>query len=216
MKVYFAQGNTHYGNWFPFDVKVVDSVEEAELVVFEGGEDVSPELYDEPAHPYTYSNMDRDLREMEVFKTALDLNIPMVGVCRGAQFGCIMSGGKLVQDQPNPGAHMMKYMHNDEEIKEILVTSTHHQAQFPFNLPEDDYKIIGWTNNLSSHHEDGHEKEMIPPKECEVVYYNKTNFLGIQPHPEMMLYRDTIIHPQYQESIIWFRELLTNFLNKTL
>lgn len=215
MKVYFAQGIIHYGNWFPFDVEVVDSVEKAELVVFEGGEDVSPELYNEPAHRYTYSNIDRDLEEIEIFKKALDLNIPMVGICRGSQFGCVMSGGKLVQDQSNSNVHMMNYI-EDGEVKKILVTSTHHQAQFPFNLPEEDYMIIGWTEGLCTHHEDGYGKEMFPPVECEVVYYTKTNFLGIQPHPEMMLYKDNIIDSGYVETIAWFRRLITNFLNKTL
>ena len=221
MKVFLAAGAIHYVCWFPFKVELVEQLEDAELIVFEGGEDVSPQLYDDKEHPLTYSNIDRDLREVNIFEKALNLNIPMLGICRGSQFLCVMSGGKLVQDQPNPGAHMMKYRDDNKAVgyNEILVTSTHHQAQFPYNLSEDEYKIIGWTNNLSGHHEDGDQKEMHPEKECEVVYYPKTKCLGIQPHPEMMYDYNRFtqsVKPVYKDSVAWFQNLLIDFLDEKL
>lgn len=92
--------------------------------------------------------------------------------------------------------------------KELIVTSSHHQAAFPFNLPEKDYKILGWTNNLSSFHEDGNMKEMNPPVEVEAIYFPKTQCLGLQFHPEWQL-NDT-------KTIEWCRNLLNSLINNQL
>lgn len=207
-KVFVAGGDLEYTNWFPFEIEFVNNLEQAELVVFTGGSDVDPIIYNESKHPMTCSNYDRDLAEQEMFNKAQELGIPAIGVCRGSQFLCTMAGGKLVQHQQNP-----MYIHNintyDDRV--IKVTSTHHQAAYPFDLPEDEYKVLGWTEDISEYHEDGDEFEMSPPLECEVVYYPKTNSLGIQSHPEMYFKKH-----EYEEDIKWFQDLLIKFLNKEL
>lgn len=127
-----------------------------------------------------------------------------------------MAGGKLVQDQRNPGTHLMKIEGSNSEI---LVTSTHHQAQYPFNLSEsEDYKIIGWTEGLVGKRKNGYDEDLTAPKECEVVIYPKINALAIQPHPEYMIAGKTddgtpIAHAKFEESVKWFQETLNNFLN---
>lgn len=179
LNVYVVGGHTNYANWLP-DVKLVDKVKDASLVLFTGGEDVDPSMYKEPMGKWTGSNLDRDIAEKKIFLQAKKLGLKMLGICRGSQFLCAMSGGKLVQHQHNPGEHMMKLKNG----KEIAISSTHHQAQHPYNLPFYDYEILGWTEGLCKHHYDGHNKEMNPPKECEIVHYKNTNALGIQGHPE--------------------------------
>lgn len=171
-----------YPNWIK-DSIVVDTLEEADLVLFAGGEDVSPILYNEPRGRCTNSNWERDYFECEVFAEAKRLNKHILGICRGSQFICVMAGGSLVQDQNNP-----RYYHEIkvEGEKDILITSTHHQAQYPFVLPNEEYKIIGYTNNISPFHVNGYGEELNPNKECEIVYYPKIKALGIQGHPEKM------------------------------
>ena|SRR5690606_23968879 len=124
-----------------------------------------------------------------------------------------MAGGKLVQHQNNPGTHLMI----TSEGKVLMVSSTHHQAQYPFNLPENQYKILGWTDNMLQFHEGGNKEEMNPPVECEVVYYPEIDALGIQPHPEFLYdeYHDKP-YEGYEETIEWFRETLDKFLNNKL
>lgn len=180
LKVYHVQGWTEYSNWFPNRI-LVDTIEEADVVVFEGGEDVDPSLYGENRHHTTYSNIKRDEYEKFVFAKALKLGKHIWGTCRGSQFLCVMAGGKLVQNQNNPA-----YIHKIDTYdgKELYVTSTHHQAQYPYNLPEDSYKILGWTNMLPFH-KDGNDKELNPIKECEIVYYPNIKAIGCQSHPEM-------------------------------
>lgn len=207
-KILVVGGDLGYTNWFPFEIEFVRDLNEAELIVFTGGSDVDPRIYNESEHPTTYSNYDRDLVEQEIFNEAKELGILCVGVCRGSQFLCCMAGGKLVQHQQNP-----MYIHdiNTYDDKAIKVTSTHHQAAYPFDLSEDDYKVLGWTENISEYHEDGDEFEMNPPLECEIVYYPKINALGIQSHPEHYFKKDG-----YEEDIKWFQDLLIKFLNKEL
>lgn len=204
LKIYHTEGMTGYSNWIE-NTETVYDLEEADLVIFTGGEDVYPGYYDEPVNPKTYYSRYRDEREIAQFKKALELNIPILGVCRGSQLSCVMAGGKLVQHQNNPAfKHPIKTYNNVE----LIMSSTHHQAQHPFNLPEEDYRILAWSEDIVKYREDGDQQEMETPKDCEIVYYPKINTLAIQGHPEMIL--------EEEETIKWCRELLLDFLNNNL
>jgi GMP synthase-like glutamine amidotransferase len=209
--IYVVGGHTEYANWM--EGRLVPTLAEADLVVFTGGEDVSPMFYNEPIHPKTYFNTARDNAERAQFLTAKRLGKHLIGICRGSQFLCVMSGGKLVQDQQPQGAsHSMQTLNIGPaplDGRVVQVTSTHHQAQYPWELPSEDFKVLGWTEGLSSWHFDGrgHEivKDMLPfgmsLVEVEVCVYYKTKALAIQSHPEYQ-------HPGQFVSIDYFRQLL--------
>jgi len=182
IKVYVVGGSIGYANWLP-NHELVNNLEDSDLVLFTGGEDVSPHLYGQSKHPTTYCNLNRDIYETKLFKQAIELNKHVLGVCRGSQFSCVMAGGILVQNQGQSG---MYHDINTSSGETIRVTSTHHQAQFPFVLNDDEYKVLGWTTNESKYHQGGSNEELNPPKECEIVYYPKIKCLGIQSHPEMV------------------------------
>ena len=112
--------------------------------------------------------------------------------------------GMLVQNQPNPGSHMMKTFDN----KELLVSSTHHQAMYPFNMDKKDYKILGWTEKMLDFHQGGNNEELNPEKECEMVFYPNTKCLAIQSHPEMMGFD--------HDTNVWMRTIFNQFINQTL
>jgi gamma-glutamyl-gamma-aminobutyrate hydrolase PuuD len=208
INIFIVGDSLEYANWM-LDYTLVDKLEDADLVVFTGGEDVNPKYYNSIRHWSTSYNDNRDKEEIIVYNKALALNKNMIGICRGSQFLCVMNGGELVQDQPNPN-----YIHEIKTTtKKILVTSTHHQAAYPFKLKEEDYKIIGWTENMLTYHVNGNDEELNPEKECEIVYYPKTKCLGIQSHPEMIYPpKNNLEHT----SIEYMRELLTNFLENKL
>ena len=204
-RIFVVGYGENYANWM--EGEIVEDIDKADLVVFTGGEDVSPSLYNENKNPHTYCNMERDKFEMDFFYSAKNRGIPMVGICRGSQFLCVMNGGKLVQDQPNNSFH---HDMNTYDGNTLNITSTHHQAQWPYNLPKDEYHILGWTENYLGFHRDGNSNELDCPKECEIVFYSKNNCLGIQGHPEMMsMDRD-------EDSLKWLKELLNKFLGGTL
>lgn len=181
--IYVVGGSVNYANWLT-GFKTTNSLKKADLVMFTGGEDVHPSLYNEPINPRTYTNLKRDLEEKKIYDEAKALGIPMIGICRGSQFLCVMNGGKLVQHQNNPSyIHDIKlaYGYGFDNIK---MTSTHHQAAYPFNLNKYSYRILGWTEGISKFHLDGNDDELNPPQECEIVLYKDTRCLGIQGHPE--------------------------------
>ncbi len=209
--VYVVGSGIGYANWC--QAKPVYHMEEASFVLFTGGSDISPYLYNKRAHPSTYPNPERDHEEVSEFKTARELGKPMLGICRGAQLLCAMAGGILVQDQHH------SYMHDieTEDGRKIVVNSMHHQCAYPWNMPKDDYRVIAWANNLSSQHKgESDEDELINPdgKEAEIVFYPKINALGMQHHPEGMFgHYDSKVAI---ESISYMRGLLDRLLNKSL
>lgn len=80
-KVYVVGTSTNYADWID-NCKLVDSINDADIVLFTGGEDVDPSLYGCKKHPTTYSNIDRDIRERKMFKMIRPDQLA-IGVCRG-------------------------------------------------------------------------------------------------------------------------------------
>lgn len=195
-----------YANWLTG--YIVNDIKNANIVLFCGGEDVHPSVYGEDSHPTTQFNYSRDEYEIKIYKKAQKLNIPCVGICRGSQLlTALQPGGKLIQHQNNPFyTHLIDTFDN----KSITVTSSHHQAMYPFEINKKDYFILGWTKNISSYHQGAKEKELNPPVECEIVYYPKTKCLCIQSHPEWQFEKDS---KEDKNAIDYFQKLLTTFLN---
>lgn len=80
-KVFVVGSQKNYANFID-DRVLVDNIEDADIVIFTGGEDVDPTLYKCKRYPSTYSNLRRDLEEKAVFQT-IKPNQLVVGVCRG-------------------------------------------------------------------------------------------------------------------------------------
>jgi GMP synthase-like glutamine amidotransferase len=204
-KIYVVGGHKNYANWMQGEV--VDDMRDADLVVFTGGEDVSPGLYRERANPKTYSNHVRDTYECQQFRTARELGKHMIGICRGSQLLCALNGGRLVQHQDNP--HFVHPIITSEG-KVIPVSSTHHQAMYPYDMSPENYRLLAWTQGISNTHQDGSESEMHITKEAEICYFPKTKALGIQGHPEMMSVE------KYPETFEYLYKLLDDHLNDRL
>jgi anthranilate/para-aminobenzoate synthase component II len=178
LKIYVVGADYSYVRFL--EQEIVNTIQEADIVFFTGGEDVTPSLYGAKTNRLSYYNTDRDDYEMKIFKKALALDKYIIGVCRGSQFLCTMAGGKLFQDISHPSVHNI--VTNEGEI--IPSSSTHHQMQYPFNLPKEEYDILAWAQIQSPKHyieEDIQETPLVDP---EVVWYPKIKALAFQPHPE--------------------------------
>ena len=138
--------------------QVVDRQEDAEIVCFGGGADVSPKLYDEPIEPRTYADIRKDLEDVYVYNKARALGQLCVGICRGGQFLHVMNGGKLIQ-------HIEGHTGRAHDTNEgVSVTSDHHQAMIPFT------------------HKDAQVTLRSPDGIAECIVYQ--NAVCYQPHPE--------------------------------
>lgn len=151
------------------------------LIVFTGGRDVDPDLYNESVGKKTYCDINRDKEEIEVFNQAMKHDIPMFGICRGLQFLTVMFGGKLIQH--TEGHHTPHNMRTKDGI-EFHVSSSHHQMCLPYK----DDEIIGWASpKISKVYLDGNDKKMTTPEfEVEAVRFTKAKAVGVQYHPEIM------------------------------
>lgn len=187
-KVYVVGEAKHYAD-FITGVSLVENIEDADIVVFTGGEDVDPSMYGAKKHPQTYSNLQRDLYEKEMFEK-INPNQLVVGICRGSQYLCVLNGGKLVQHCTGHGIFGTHSILCGDTVYEI--TSTHHQMQYPFNLNDEDYTLIGisYTRRSLSYEGDGISGiDVVYKGEPEIVLYHKKEMprcLAIQGHPEYM------------------------------
>lgn len=159
------------------------TLEEADLVVFVGGEDVNPILYGETTkHDRTRFNIKRDEADMALYTKCLHEGIPMLGICRGAQFLHVMNGGKLYQDIDNHvGDHSMRDLRKNGAVID-RVSSVHHQsciadASLGMEVLATSYESkTRWRNKT--------DKNVGIMEDVEAFFYRDTCCLGIQGHPE--------------------------------
>lgn len=156
--------------------------EEADLVVFSGGPDVDPLLYGEKAHRSTRTDVPRDKRDIELYDLCFKLGIPMLGICRGAQFLHVMNGGKLYQDVDNHyGDHDVWDIKNKQLVRGI--SSVHHQLVM--ENPEGGMEVIAFCSGKSkTRHRNNLDFETGSNRDIEAFFYRDTCSIGIQGHPE--------------------------------
>jgi gamma-glutamyl-gamma-aminobutyrate hydrolase PuuD len=161
------------------------SVLEADLVVFAGGSDVDPALYGEEQHGSTCFNRARDDTDMMLYNLCVENGIPMLGVCRGAQFLHVMNGGKLYQDiDKHYGDHRMYVVDQKDFIDKV--SSVHHQACIPQN--ENGFKLLGTNGDARNRRLNPSQSVLGARADVEAFFYRDTCCLGVQGHPEYQGY----------------------------
>lgn len=191
LTVGFAPAGHRYGDITPFDSVfthkkcITDGLKGIDCLLLWGGTDIHPSYYGDVHHKYSGAPAlpsDRDVMEWNAMKWCKAHGIPMIGVCRGAQFGCAFSGGTLAQDVRGHGYH---HIVETSDGRKIWVTSTHHQMMNPYSV---EHELLAWTDIArADSYPDGHGDEMVDlayKDEPEIVYFPETKFLAIQGHPE--------------------------------
>ena len=74
-------------------------------VIITGGHDVDPVLYAEESEVQPRYDSERDAFESEVIDDALDRELPLLGICRGAQLLNVRRGGNLYQELRSRRVH---------------------------------------------------------------------------------------------------------------
>ena len=162
----------------------VEIIDKIDGLIISGGPDISPEIYGQENGKFTNETYpEQDISEIELIKSAIEKDLPLLCICRGFQLLCAIHDGVLYQHLPETngfedhggwdgnvtehgvniveGSRLEKIMGN-----RIIANSTHHQCvKDPGSL-----KITA----LSSH--DG----LIEAVEIEKL----TFCIGVQWHPE--------------------------------
>ncbi|MEQ9115456.1 MAG: gamma-glutamyl-gamma-aminobutyrate hydrolase family protein [Rickettsiales bacterium] len=177
---------------------------EFDSFIISGGEDVQPALYNEqPIHHNKNYYPERDSLEMKVIKYASSNKIPLMGICRGMQIINVVLGGSLHQEASDffknftPNTSLLKKIFDRKTVKVLpktklasflgmsgsyKVNSIHHQA----------VKKLG--KNMICSSIDEH-------KMVQAIENKSGSILGVQWHPELMLYRKSC------------RDFFQNFVN---
>lgn len=157
-----------------------------DALVISGGNDIGPELYGGDVAPKTRIDTARDALEIRWIQHAIENDIPLLGICRGAQLINAVLGGKLHQDiRPlrkktynRPGLLPTKqvFLQPDSRIAQLCkrvklrVNSLHHQA---ISEPGNGLEIVG--RDLD---------DLCQAVECT----RGRAIVGVQWHPEYLFY----------------------------
>lgn len=194
----------------PRTMKEIEAeIEDCDLIGFGGGQDIHPSLYGHQnvatqagQYPCT-----RDIVETLSWKLCEEYKKPILGICRGAQLACAMSGGSLIQDVRGHGA---THLITTDDGQEMAMSSVHHQMMWPKDC---NHLMVAWTKESISKQGDydgtkiGRLKFPLD-REPEVVYFPKTRALAVQGHPEF--YADPMAPP-----VVYTRSLVTRFFGLT-
>lgn len=206
-----------FNEFYPFEklgrnhvvLKSGDSIKDGNsFLILHGGGDISPSIYGETPHPTTDNKnkvlTGRDKIEIEFAKQAIEKQIPIMAICRGAQLMCCLNGGKLIQ---NVTHHHTPHTINLYNGTKIFTNSIHHQMMYPWFT---NHELLAWTKGQSSKFEGSrpHDDVLFPehayeldedhdPIEPEIVWFPETKTLAIQGHPEWAQE-----YPLFQEFVI--------------
>jgi putative glutamine amidotransferase len=162
------------------------SGERLDALIISGGNDIGPDLYGGEDSPKTRVDTARDALEIRWIRHAMDHQLPLLGICRGAQLINAVLGGKLHQDvRPlrkktynRPGLLPTKqvFLNADSALSQFLhrrklrVNSLHHQA---ISKPGQGLAVVG--RDLD--------------ELCQAVESTEGRaIVGVQWHPEYLFY----------------------------
>jgi len=96
------------GGGIPISISLMDTYTDEDIesqvslihgIIFQGGDDITPELYNQTKDPKCgKTNIEMDKNHLSILKAAQKRKIPILGICRGHQLINIACGGSLYQD----------------------------------------------------------------------------------------------------------------------
>jgi putative glutamine amidotransferase len=127
----------------PSEEGVEETLDVLDGIVFSGGGDVDPGRYGRDAHPETDEpQARRDAAELALLRRALELDMPVLAICRGFQLLNVVRGGDLVQHLPDSVGH-------DEHKREAGMFSKHRvEVKEGTRLGS----VMGARSDVASHH----------------------------------------------------------------
>lgn len=176
----------------------------ADCFLLWGGTDIHPSYYGETPHSTSQAGKNpsaRDVWEWEALIECKEKDIPVIGVCRGAQLLCAFNGGSLYQ---HVNGHHSEHELTTADGRCFIGNSCHHQM---LDVKGTNHELLAWTTlpQSSFYYKTGYASHAVS-KEPEVVSFYDNNSLAIQGHPEWMA-RDS-------EFVLFCLEEASNLLSK--
>jgi putative glutamine amidotransferase len=168
----------------PPGAAVDETLDVVDGLIFSGGSDLDPELYNDAAHPETAGVVrERDDFELTLMQAALARDTPVLAICRGSQVLNIALGGDLEQHVPDRvGTDVHKERAGEFAEHDVEVLDGTRLAA-----------ILGGRGDVKSHHHQGYgalgaglrEAARAPDGTVEALEDPSRRFtLGVLWHPE--------------------------------
>ncbi len=158
-----------------------------------GGPDVDPALYGEEPDPDAGLVLNKALDELElrILQYALDLDMPVLAICRGMQLMNVAFGGKLIQDLPN---------HRSEKIKDEWVPASHNIYIAPGAKTAPVIGMAGFFKVNSLHHQ-GLKEAQRAPRLMTTAYEVEDGLIEGLESPEHSWVIGLQCHPERQDEV---------------
>ena len=180
----------------PSDDGVEETLDAVDGIVFSGGADLDPELYDQEPHATTAGvQPERDRAELALLRAALARDTPVLAVCRGSQILNVARAGDLVQHLP-----------------EVVGDDTH--IQTPGTFADHDVSLetgtrlaalLGAHLSVKSHHHQGFGRV---GEGLRVSAYAEDGTIEAVEAPEQRFALGVLWHPEAGEDMRLFEELV--------
>ncbi|WP_321493106.1 gamma-glutamyl-gamma-aminobutyrate hydrolase family protein [uncultured Desulfobacter sp.] len=172
-------------------------------LILPGGLDMDAGYFNQPMHPACRaSGLKLDSFQIALVNQAVEMKIPLLGICRGAQVINVALGGSLIQDIPSQIpesdiAHMQKVFSYDtnHEVRfdtgsrlnrlfgdSMRINSRHHQS---IDTPGKGIRITAWAPDGVV---EGAEHESLP---IDLVQW----------HPELLMQKNDDMSPLFNQFI---------------
>ncbi|GGA65902.1 gamma-glutamyl-gamma-aminobutyrate hydrolase family protein [Ornithinibacillus halotolerans] len=177
--------------YYQSDNDILEIVSQIDGLYATGGYDIDPTIFGEEPHPDLGTIIPaRDKFEIELMKKILEVDKPILGVCRGSQTLNIALGGDMFQD--------IYAQHSGKLLQHQQKAPTEHGSHF-VTVSEGSllHRITGKTSlRVNSRHHQANRKVNHPLRICaqasdgviEAIESTDHRFvLGLQWHPENLL-----------------------------
>lgn len=181
VSVYLSGGRTRQ-----LSPSTADGAKDCQGVVITGGHDVDPVLYSEESRVLPRYDPERDAFESAIIDDALKRDLPLLGICRGAQLVNVRLGGNLHQDLRNHRAHTS----NRRTILPVKTLLVERNSRLQSLLGTDRARInslhnqginrVGTNLRVCGRDLDGIVQAIEDPR--------RAFLLGVQWHPEFLLF----------------------------
>jgi putative glutamine amidotransferase len=167
-------------------------------MLFPGGADLDPELYDQEPHDETFGvDVERDQAELTLLEEALARDMPVLAVCRGSQVLNVARGGDLQQHLPD--------VLGDERHKHTPGTFADHDVTIEEGTRL--AALVGERTPVKSHHHQGFGRI---GEGLRVAARAEDGTIEAVEDPELRFAVGVLWHPEAGEDMKLFEELVRN------
>lgn len=186
------------------DNNILNQMQLCDGLVFTGGMDIHPKIYNEECRELMgFFNSKVDTYQKKLMVVALEHDIPSLCICRGHQLLNVMCGGSLYQDNVEFKKNVLKHVQNSKRYE-----ASHTIKTVKGSIVEQIFGDELWVNSF--HHQSinrvGNDLSIAAVASDGIIegiqHNNRTFFIGVQWHPEMLLTGSDDMIPLFNQLIL--------------